>query len=405
MSVSYGLSSLTTLADSTPDPVATALNQFQDDLATDDTAVSHPIVIAARDTGSRAYGLENETSDYDVRALMLSPPHEYTSVSGVRTDASRTYTYDSDDVDIAAWDVRKFCRLLRDSDPSTCEWCYSDQIYLENQTIDEFVTDHVTASNQSVVDLLSAYHHYRGLAESNWDTYLVEHVLNGEARIGEVVARSDEADSFCAIDGADNNTSRVLYTNQQWDQIGPANASGLESVPVRAVNDADEPVDTTTVDRSVNRCLHVVRASLNARYIMATGLFPPLSFDDLIDQLSSGVVNHHNDSLGSDAVSYPVDDPAYAADNPHLVAQQWLDTAVDFADMKRDNVSMTLTRRELPDRRLLPPKRVDKVYFDVDEASVELLDQLLADLVQKGPEEYHSNCGCVFGDDPREGER
>lgn len=263
------------------------------------------VCIAANDVGSRAYGLADADSDYDVRAVVAHHPNGYGLLEGVQTD----YERDVGDVEIAAWDVRKFCELLRDSDPSTLEFWYSPVCY---QQLSVFETFRGTAADPT--NPIASYHHYRGMAESQFYKYLVGHLLRGTDRVGRIVG--EEPDAY------------VIETDSETRR----HAKPLE-----------EPYRPSTTDRVVKRNLYSLRASLIARYVVRTHEMPPLRFDAFLDELDA---EHATD--GWDGV----------ADDPTLIPTEAVETARELSRQKRAGGGSESVGRVV-DERVLPPKEVD----------------------------------------------
>lgn len=73
-------------------------------------------------TGSHAYGLATETSDYDWRGIAI-PPKEYFSGFLQRFDQADS---GFEGVDCSIFDIRKFCALAADANPNIIEVLWTD---------------------------------------------------------------------------------------------------------------------------------------------------------------------------------------------------------------------------------------------------------------------------------------
>ena len=86
-------------------------------------------VLLSVESGSRSWGMASEDSDYDVRFVYVRPLRDY-----LRLDKGRdTIEWRLDKVfDVTGWDVVKFLRLMRGSNPSVFEWLSASIVYAES---------------------------------------------------------------------------------------------------------------------------------------------------------------------------------------------------------------------------------------------------------------------------------
>lgn len=80
--------------------------------------------------GSRAWGLANATSDYDVKFIYVRRLNFYFSIE----DGRRDIIDENSEFDMNGWDLRKALQLLRESNCSVLEWIYSEHAYKSEQT-------------------------------------------------------------------------------------------------------------------------------------------------------------------------------------------------------------------------------------------------------------------------------
>lgn len=87
-------------------------------------------VLLAVESGSRAWGMASPDSDYDVRFVYARTVDDYLRLEDVRD----TVEWRLDEtLDITGWDLRKFMRLLRGSNPTAFEWLSSPLVYREDE--------------------------------------------------------------------------------------------------------------------------------------------------------------------------------------------------------------------------------------------------------------------------------
>ena len=115
-------------------------------------------VLFAVEAGSRAWGFDSPDSDYDVRFVYKRRIPDYLRLDG-RSD---TVDWKNGDMDMSGWDLDKFLRLVRGSNPSAFEWLGSPIIYRENAH-----WDLVRKLSDKCFDPVSAAHHHVGMARSN----------------------------------------------------------------------------------------------------------------------------------------------------------------------------------------------------------------------------------------------
>ena len=76
-------------------------------------------VMFAVESGSRAWGFASPDSDYDVRFVYRHEPDWYMSL---RDEPRDTVVVSDGELDMVGWDIRKYLRLMRKSNPSVLEW-------------------------------------------------------------------------------------------------------------------------------------------------------------------------------------------------------------------------------------------------------------------------------------------
>ncbi len=86
----------------------------------------HVRILYAAESGSRAWGLASEDSDYDVRFIYVHPLEHYLKLE----QTSDVIEWKQDDaLDISGWDLQKMLRLLQKANPSVFEWNCSPIVY------------------------------------------------------------------------------------------------------------------------------------------------------------------------------------------------------------------------------------------------------------------------------------
>lgn len=132
-------------------------------------------ILFAVENGSRAWGMESEDSDYDVRFVFYRPLKDYITLN--KPDEVITVAFDENLqphdvqgslVDMSGFDIFKYLKLLASSNPTTIEWLNSPIVYLGDNNIS--LKDYV-AANFSPEKL---FYHYFSLFTNNYKLYIRE---------------------------------------------------------------------------------------------------------------------------------------------------------------------------------------------------------------------------------------
>lgn len=119
-------------------------------------------VLFAVESGSRAWRIDSKNSDYDVRFVYTRPLHDYLKIDKPGDVIQRI----EGDIDMVGFDIYKFCRLLKASNPTAIEWLSSDIIYLNEQPKElvDFAQNHFNPK--------ALYWHYKSMCKSNYLKYI-----------------------------------------------------------------------------------------------------------------------------------------------------------------------------------------------------------------------------------------
>jgi predicted nucleotidyltransferase len=117
-------------------------------------------ILFACEAGSRAFGLADRRSDYDVRFIYVHPLRWYLSIDE-RKDTIEFALKDG--LDLAGWDLRKALRLLRKSNPSLLEWLQSEVVYAEEPG----VMQEIRRLAQALFSPKACLFHYLNMAWAN----------------------------------------------------------------------------------------------------------------------------------------------------------------------------------------------------------------------------------------------
>ena len=97
----------------------------------------HVTVLYAVESGSRAWGFDNEKSDYDIRFIYCGKLYNYLNIDGMTMDVIQRQ--ENDLFDFVGWDIVKALKLMRKSNPQLIEWGEIDyrKIYVNKNRFGE----------------------------------------------------------------------------------------------------------------------------------------------------------------------------------------------------------------------------------------------------------------------------
>lgn len=126
-------------------------------------------VLFAVESGSRAWGMHSPDSDYDVRFVYHHPTHRYLALNGVRKDVIE-YKDDTFDLDMVGFDIYKYLRLLKSSNPTCIEWLYSPIRYIHPKR--ELYRCHLAEVMVEEKNDVALWHHYQSMGKQNYKKYV-----------------------------------------------------------------------------------------------------------------------------------------------------------------------------------------------------------------------------------------
>jgi predicted nucleotidyltransferase len=121
-------------------------------------------IIAAVESGSRAWGFASPDSDYDVRFIYVRQLEDYLRLDKIRD----VIEWQLDDVlDINGWDLKKALQLMHDSNPTIFEWCASPILYKSSNAFSELQN-----IRSEYFSIKKSLYHYWHMANNNYQVYL-----------------------------------------------------------------------------------------------------------------------------------------------------------------------------------------------------------------------------------------
>lgn len=125
-------------------------------------------IIAARDTGSRAWSLQSKESDYDVSFIYIQDNYKYIAPTGYKQNIDRK-TNTEHDIEYNSWNLDRFLSLLKGSNPSAIEFLQSELKYYEPYpNYMRRLEDHA----QENFKPLALMKHHHNLAKNQFERYI-----------------------------------------------------------------------------------------------------------------------------------------------------------------------------------------------------------------------------------------
>lgn len=124
-------------------------------------------VLFAVESGSRSWGFASEDSDWDVRFVYVHPLDHYIQPTEKKQRDVIEWMSDDRSLDLVGWDLKKTLINISKSNTNLGEWLCSKIVYI-NEDGSKEVIDHILRRSMS---LQSYMHHYRSLANKNWNTH------------------------------------------------------------------------------------------------------------------------------------------------------------------------------------------------------------------------------------------
>jgi len=135
-------------------------------------------ILFSVESGSRAWGMGSENSDYDVRFVYVRPLEDYISINNPAETISRNYNKKGERVgaegcfiDCQGFDIFKFTRMLWVSNPTSIEWLLSEVFYYGNPEFEGRPSKFVEFALFNFKPI-SLYYHYKSMCKQNYLKYL-----------------------------------------------------------------------------------------------------------------------------------------------------------------------------------------------------------------------------------------
>jgi len=120
------------------------------------------VLIGAWESGSRAWGMSREDSDYDVRFIYCGEPRDYLSLKGWPETIERM----EHPIDMVGWDIRKVLRLaLLKGNVQPLEWMMTCPVYF----YDNYFCNALREALLKLWEPSMAAWHYHGIAVGHYN--------------------------------------------------------------------------------------------------------------------------------------------------------------------------------------------------------------------------------------------
>ena len=122
-------------------------------------------ILLAVESGSRAWGFESLSSDWDVRFIYVHKLEWYNRVEEQQDIIEHFY---EDGVDLAGWELRKALSLLKECNPPLLEWLNSPKVYY----VDEEFAKRIHVAEKDSFNPVKAMYHYNHLYNKTNERFL-----------------------------------------------------------------------------------------------------------------------------------------------------------------------------------------------------------------------------------------
>src|SRR5580765_2473010 len=133
--------------------------------------------------GSRARGIDDESSDYDVFFVYHHPKNSYLQVSlppdREPPESVIEHKLEDENIELKGWDIYKVLQLLCKSNPSLMEYLFSPTVYVEQSSHIETIRN-IARRHYSHETILQ---HYTHMAHRNYRQYIDNRIIRGEDKV------------------------------------------------------------------------------------------------------------------------------------------------------------------------------------------------------------------------------
>jgi len=247
-------------------------------------------LLAARDYGSRARGLESPSSDYDIFFIFAQPPADYALGADTETYTKEIPPEESlldTEIELHGWNLQRFIGSdgLKGSNPTAIEFCASPEQYFMDSTAEPYM-DAMCDHAHEQFKPYALMNHYRSLAASNYGKYIEgDYKLTSDTSYDDLLTYGDPPWAWIAEDACEYlriDEEETTIGTEQIDLNGKIEWSlscGTIDIDRALERDLIEP---TTLDRTNKRYLNIAQALLKSRYIEETHECPPMDANDLL---------------------------------------------------------------------------------------------------------------------------
>ncbi len=126
-------------------------------------------VIVAVESGSRPWGFASEDSDWDIRFIFKRPVQHLVTLYPRRDTIEHIVELKGETLDIVGWELGKAMKLGMKSNASPHEW-----LAVKSPIMDSPEAIHILRPLlRSYWEPITLCHHYKGIAQQNWNKYIV----------------------------------------------------------------------------------------------------------------------------------------------------------------------------------------------------------------------------------------
>lgn len=125
-------------------------------------------IVYSVEAGSRAYGYNTETSDYDIRFVYYyNDKREYLKLDKPK-ETLCGFSNENNMFDWCGWELRKTVQHLKESNPNIIEWLNSPIVYIDKNNFKSNCKSILLKMHSH----MSLMYHYYSMAKNNWKVWI-----------------------------------------------------------------------------------------------------------------------------------------------------------------------------------------------------------------------------------------
>lgn len=249
-------------------------------------------IVYAIESGSRAWGMASEDSDYDIRGVYIDvdPVKRNNHVLFKKSKSIDGFSEDRL-YDWVFWSLSDYLRFLKDNNSTAMTWTISTMCYRGKENLERIQELFI---NRFSINALCF--HYFGLMRTTYKQYIDPMRYNKEHMSTKLLNQKlDMVKNGLYISDKLNDEQLSDVINKHINELQSIRSLlnnarfGDRKTTGNNINDAntiitDKPIKINMV-KSIKKILYVVRAALNIEYILQKNLTPSIDMNETLEAI------------------------------------------------------------------------------------------------------------------------